>query len=63
MCAGRWYNYGPPNITDEEITGHISKAMKTRLKHERFEFVWYQNPKMTIPEIFHVQVFWHVLPP
>mmetsp|Transcript_29726 Transcript_29726/g.60758 ORF Transcript_29726/g.60758 Transcript_29726/m.60758 type:complete len:203 (-) Transcript_29726:176-784(-) len=27
-----------------------------------FEFVWYENPKMTIPGVFHVQVFWHRLP-
>ncbi len=20
--------------------------------------VWYENPKMTIPEVYHVQVFW-----
>ena len=21
-------------------------------------FVWYENPKMTIPDMYHVQVFW-----
>ncbi len=23
-----------------------------------FDFAWYINPKMTVPEFFHVQVFW-----
>lgn len=24
------------------------------------EFVWYENPKMTVPQIYHVQVFWRI---
>ena len=27
--------------------------------NEDIEFVWYVNPKMTCPELFHVQVFAH----
>ena len=27
--------------------------------NEDIEFVWYVNPKMTCPEVFHVQVFAH----
>eukprot|EP01063_Lacrimia_lanifica_P015198 TRINITY_DN22011_c0_g1_i1.p2 TRINITY_DN22011_c0_g1~~TRINITY_DN22011_c0_g1_i1.p2 ORF type:complete len:251 (+),score=73.65 TRINITY_DN22011_c0_g1_i1:46-798(+) len=23
-----------------------------------FDYIWYRNPKMTVPDLFHVQVFW-----
>ena len=25
---------------------------------DTFQFAWYENPKMTVPGIYHVQVFW-----
>lgn len=25
---------------------------------DQFDFVWYENPKMTVPLVYHVQVFW-----
>lgn len=53
-----WYTYD--NISDEIITSDISSELYNLLNHLNFEFVWYKNPKMTIPEIFHVQVFWHL---
>lgn len=39
----------------------IHDGLKLRLGHTNFEFVWYLNPKMTIPDVFHVQVFWHLV--
>ena len=53
-----WYTYD--NISDEIITSDISSELYNLLNHLNFEFVWYKNPKMTIPEILHVQVFWHL---
>ena len=50
-----WYTYTPP---DEEITRDIDEAIKEIVNHDNYKFVWYVNPKMTIPEVFHVQVFW-----
>jgi hypothetical protein len=54
------------------LCADISQALRTRCRSDAFEFVWYLNPKMvalppcaadvvlqTIPDIFHVQVFWH----
>jgi hypothetical protein len=29
-----------------------------RCQQQRFRFVWYENPKMTVPDVYHVQVFW-----
>eukprot|EP00697_Spironema_sp_BW2_P000817 gnl/Spiro4/11098_TR5885_c0_g1_i1.p2 gnl/Spiro4/11098_TR5885_c0_g1~~gnl/Spiro4/11098_TR5885_c0_g1_i1.p2 ORF type:complete len:207 (-),score=48.24 gnl/Spiro4/11098_TR5885_c0_g1_i1:102-686(-) len=40
---------------------HAHVASTTNSTHgvAPFEFVWYENPKMSIPDIYHVQVFWH----
>tara|TARA_E500000178_G_C16852483_1_gene675814 strand:+ start:176 stop:676 length:501 start_codon:yes stop_codon:yes gene_type:complete len=53
-----WYTYD--NISDEQITKDIYSELYNKLNNSNFEFVWYKNPKMSIPEIFHVQVFWHI---
>ena len=45
-----WYTWLRPK--DCEITDDIGKALGGDV-----DFIWYENPKMTIPEIFHVQVF------
>lgn len=55
-----WYTYWPPEITEEEINQDIANAIVKRLGPCEYEFVWYENPKMTIPGIYHVQVFWRV---
>jgi len=54
-----WYTYN--NISDIEITHDILYSLKHSLKHDNFEFVWYENPKMSVPEIYHIQVFWHLI--
>ena len=49
-------------ISDEEINSSIEEALQRQLgsKTADFSFVWYPNPKPTIPSkaLFHVQVFW-----
>lgn len=27
---------------------------------KNFDFAWYKNPKPTIPEFYHIQVFWRI---
>ena len=54
-----WYTYN--DISDIEITSDILDSLKNILKHDNFEFVWYENPKMSVPEVYHVQVFWHLI--
>lgn len=54
-----WYSYYPPEVSETEINADISAALWKLLGHGNFEFVWYENPKMTVPGIYHVQVFWH----
>ena len=56
-----WYSYGPPDdLAEADVDADIAQALREEvLKHDRFEFAWYENPVMTIPGIYHVQVFWH----
>jgi hypothetical protein len=41
----------------------INKVIENHLSYHTilgapFQFVWYKNPKPTIPEFYHIQVFW-----
>jgi hypothetical protein len=54
-----WYSHGCPQEGDPKINDDIYHSLMSLLGHDKFEFVWYENPKMTVPEIYHVQVFWH----
>jgi hypothetical protein len=31
------------------ITNHLTRLLQDYLGHDQFDFVWYENPKMTIP--------------
>ena len=55
-----WYSINKPE-NDQKINNDIYTCLKDKLGHNCFEFVWYENPKMSIPEIFHVQVFWRII--
>lgn len=49
-------------ITDDEINSSIEEGLRKQLgpTNDTFSFVWYLNPKPTIPSeiLYHVQVFW-----
>jgi hypothetical protein len=47
----------PSGVSKDEKEGGATFSSSSS-----FEFVWYENPKMSIPGIYHVQVFWRVLP-
>ena len=51
-----WYSYVPDN--DEIINKDIYSSLFKLLNNNKFNFVWYYNPKPTIHNIYHVQVFW-----
>lgn len=57
-----WYMNTQGTPTEHEVSSHIQIDIRNRIGHSRFEFVWYENPKMTIQDIYHVQVFWRVFP-
>jgi hypothetical protein len=44
-------------IISRDIEDELKKALAPCF-HSKFQFVWYENPKMTIPEFYHVHVFW-----
>jgi len=53
-----WYNCAKDDLTSEEITNDIKKSIYIILESDDFKFIWYENPKMSIEDIYHVQVFW-----
>ena len=55
-CIDKDFNFDFPDyfincIIEEEIKKIIHSELN-------FQFAWYKNPKPTIPEFYHVQVFW-----
>lgn len=46
------------HYTDEEIDECIRKELKELTNGDNYDYAWYENPKMTISEVYHVQVFW-----
>jgi len=58
-----WYGFTPQErslyrLGSDSISEDISMALLELIPDGNFNFAWYLNPKMTIPEFFHVQVFW-----
>tara|TARA_Y100000991_G_C21654826_1_gene214048 strand:- start:16 stop:459 length:444 start_codon:yes stop_codon:yes gene_type:complete len=54
-----WYlKYDMRTLTEDVINFDIYCNIYQILGSTNFNFGWYKNPKMTIPDIFHVQVFW-----
>lgn len=52
-----WYLGDTPN--DDQISRDISDQIAIYSPRSgSAPFGWYVNPKMSVPEIFHVQVFW-----
>lgn len=51
-----WYSYNEDN--NSQINEDIKKNIYQIVKSDKFDFVWYENPKKTMENIFHVHVFW-----
>ena len=49
-------------ITNEMINNDITLSLYCLLGHYKFNYAWYENPKMSAPDenndLYHVQVFW-----
>lgn len=50
-----WYNT-KDRRKDAQITSDIDTSIKSTFRGD-YDFAWYENPVMTLPQIFHVQVF------
>ena len=60
-----WYNTPVLLKSDDEVTRDISRELRRHVTEScgaaaagSFDFGWYVNPKMTVPFLAHVQVFW-----
>ena len=42
---------------DELINQLLNELLLKQFEHDRYSFAWYVNPKMSVPDYFHVQVF------
>lgn len=54
-----WFGSKIQEYSDECITDIINKKLNTINNGNSYDFVWYINPKMSVPEFFHIQVFWN----
>ncbi len=46
------------DIDNEIINNTIILYLGDIIGNDNFDFAWYKNPKPTVPEIYHLQVFW-----
>ena len=55
-----WNSFNDMNatFTNETINLLIEKYLKKIVGADTFDFAWYYNPKPTVFELWHVQVFW-----
>ena len=56
-----WYGCRDRVHSSDEINEHIQiELVKITSKYQNvlFDYIWYVNPKVSIPEFFHVHVFW-----
>ncbi len=51
------YNYFE-QFDELKINGIIKDCLTNMLGCDNFDFAWYINPKPSIPELWHCQVFW-----
>lgn len=54
-----WYNCAEQPYSNEKINLDIKKEISQI--SNKYQFVWYENPSMSIPEIYHVQVFFIIV--
>lgn len=56
-----WFPWEENNMADNIITSTIEQKLGELFPGQNFEFAWYENPKMTFPHFYHVQVFIHLM--
>ena len=57
-----WYGVKPSDVIDKdprEFSHDINAELAKMLGADaNYDYAYYVNPKMTVPEFFHLQVFW-----
>ena len=46
------------DFNESMINTIIKETLESMLATDKFDFAWYKNPKPSIPELWHCQVFW-----
>lgn len=52
-----YYDYST-DFDDFTINTIIKDTLESIVGNDKFDFAWYKNPNPSIPELYHVQVFW-----
>lgn len=52
------YHTFSEDIDEKAINDIIAFFIEKRLGHTDFDFAWYKNPKPSVTDFYHVQVFW-----
>lgn len=56
-----YYNTDNSYISDDRIRDDINKELVKIVKNKNYKFIYYENPKKSIPNIYHLHVFWILL--
>ena len=62
-----WYAHNQTiPITDALIDDHVRSEISHLLSlnstnDQNFDYCWYENPKQSVPSVYHLQVFWTTL--
>ena len=43
---------------EDDINTILYTNLKEQVGSEEFDFAWYKNPKPSVPQFYHIQVFW-----
>jgi hypothetical protein len=52
------------NLSEKCVNKRLNETISRMIKDvdsDDYDFAWYENPKMTVPDVYHVQVFWTLL--
>lgn len=52
-----WFDH-QETVEEDIVTMLIKENLDKLIGPDKYIFIWYENPKMTVPEFYHVQVFW-----
>ena len=54
-----WYGCIEQPYSDDRINMDVNKELQRVLEgSQNYDFAWYENPKMSIPDFYHIHVFW-----
>ena len=52
-----WYTCNKEDLIPKEINRDIHRSIYNIIGTDKFNFVYYENPKMSVPDIYHLHVF------